>query len=44
MKIDGFQIKVHGLVGFAILIVVFWAAYKIGQSKYLDGVPFFRSA
>ena len=44
MKLDGFEIRVHSLVGFAILLVVFWAAYRIGQSKYLDNVPFFRSA
>lgn len=44
MKIDGFEIRVHSLVGFAILLVVFWAAYRVGQSKYLDNVPFFRSA
>lgn len=44
MTIDGFTLKIHSVLGFAILLVVFWAAYKIGQSKYLDQVPFFRSA
>ena len=44
MKLDGFDLRIHSVLGFAILLLVFWAAYKIGQSKYLDTVPFFRSA
>ena len=44
MKLDGFELRVHSVIGFAILLVVFWVAYKVGQSKYLDTVPFFRSA
>lgn len=41
MKVDGFQIKVHGLVGLVIGLVVFAVAYKIGQANMLANLPFF---
>ena len=43
MHIDGFELKIHSLVGLIIALAVFWAAYRLGQSKSLDGLPFFRS-
>jgi len=41
MKLDGFELKVHSIVGLVILLVVFWAAYRIGNQNMLGGVPFF---
>jgi len=31
MKVDGFQIKIHGFFALLIAIAVFTAAYKVGQ-------------
>ena len=39
MKVDGFELKVHSVLGIVILLVVFTMAYKVGQSGALDWIP-----
>ena len=41
MKVDGFQIKIHGFFALLIAIAVFTAAYKVGQMGVLNSLPIF---